>query len=229
MKKILRKLIYNKFLARLLMKPLLYFYSRIYFLVGIYARQLEGIHPKHRIIRYKEWFYDKIESGNVCLDVGCNIGLMTELVSSKASFVYGIDIDPKMIDEASARKQNNNIKYICADVTTFDFSECQSIDCIILSNILEHIKDRVSFLRILVSRIRWHDSNHKRLLFRVPMIDRDWITLYRKEWGVDYRLDKTHCIEYTLDTFREELMQAGLTIIEYKIKFGEIYAVAETR
>ena len=42
------------------------------------------------------------------------------------------------------------------------------------------------------------------------IVDRDWIALYKKEIGVEYRLDKTHYIEYTLDTFQAELKKAGL-------------------
>ena len=37
------------------------------------------------------------------------------------------------------------------------------------------------------------------------MINRDWITLYKKELGIEWRLDKTHYIEYTLESFKEEL------------------------
>lgn len=42
------------------------------------------------------------------------------------------------------------------------------------------------------------------------MINRDWITLYKKELGVEWRLDPTHCTEYTLESLKEELQKAGL-------------------
>jgi len=45
-----------------------------------------------------------------------------------------------------------------------------------------------------------------------------------KELGLDYRLDKTHYIEYTYDTFLEEIESAGLKILSYSIQFGEIWA-----
>ena len=56
-------------------------------------------------------------------------------------------------------------------------------------------------------------------------INRDWITLYKKELGVEWRLDKTHYIEYTLESFKEELKKAGLNLEKYSIQFGEIWAV----
>ena len=56
------------------------------------------------------------------------------------------------------------------------------------------------------------------------MINRDWITLYKKELGVEWQLDKTHHTEYTLETFKRELEQAGLSLEKYSIQFGEIWA-----
>jgi len=57
------------------------------------------------------------------------------------------------------------------------------------------------------------------------MINRDWITLYKKELDVEWRLSNTHFTEYTLESFQEELKDAGLNLKEYKIQFGEIWAI----
>ena len=60
------------------------------------------------------------------------------------------------------------------------------------------------------------------------MINRDWFPLYEKELGLEYRLDMTHYIEYTYDSFKEEMDVAGLKIISYSVQFGEIWAKIET-
>jgi len=57
------------------------------------------------------------------------------------------------------------------------------------------------------------------------MIDRDWITLYKKEQKVEWRLDKGHYTEYTLRDFKEELREANLKIDNFSIKFGEIWVI----
>ena len=75
--------------------------------------------------------------------------------------------------------------------------------------------------------MKWADENHKRFLFRVPLIDREWLVAYKKEMGVEYRLDPTHFIEYTLEQFKDELKQANITIKQVDIRFGEIYAAGE--
>ena len=59
------------------------------------------------------------------------------------------------------------------------------------------------------------------------MFNRDWITPYKKEMGTEWRLDKTHYIEYTRDSFCKEMQGAGIMIKEQEIMWGEIYAVVE--
>lgn len=226
MKDLIKKLVLNKFVAKLLIKPILKLHSFTYEFAGKFAIVLNnGVHPKHEIMQYKEWFLDNIEANWVVLDVGCNTGMMPEVMSTKALFVYGIEINCKNIEEAKRKRQKENIEFICADATTYDYAPLKSIDSVTLSNVLEHIEHRADFLEKLISQIKWKDK--KRLLIRVPMIDREWIVLYKKQLGVEYRLDRTHYTEYTFEQFKKELLKAGITIKEFHIQFGEIYAVCE--
>jgi len=187
----------------------------------------DGTHPKHRITKYKEWFLEHVEPGWVILDIGCNTGLMPYLMANKAKFVYAIDINQRHINEAKLKKHRLNLEYICADATQYDFRGCRKVDCITLSNVLEHIDARKIFLKSLIRNVDWNDRNHKRFLFRVPMLNRDWLVLYKKEMGMSYLSDRTHRIEYTFEEFKKELLEAGIGIVEYSIKFGEISAVCE--
>ncbi len=227
-KKIIKKIISNKNIAINLQKIVLNLHTQTYNLSGILASSVnDGIHPKHRIIKYKEWFTDHIEKGWVVLDVGCNTGMMPEVISKKAKFVYGIELEEKYIKEAIRKRAKDNIKFICADAIAYDYSKLQAIDCVTLSNVLEHIEDRVEFLVKLIQQIRW--NNNKRFLIRVPMIDREWIVIYKKELGLEYRLDRTHFTEYTFIQFKNELNKVKIDILNYYIRFGEIYAVCEAK
>lgn len=213
-------------LQKLFLKPMLNLHSKAYHYSGVLASfKGGGIHPKHHIMKYKEWFLENIEKDWVILDVGCNTGMMPEVMSTKANFVYGIEINCKLIEEAKRKRQRENIEFICADATTFDYTPLQAIDCVTLSNVLEHIEHRVDFLIKLIKQIKWKDR--KRFLIRVPMIDREWIVVYKKELGMEYRLDKTHYIEYTYEEFKKELSGAGVKILKYHVRWGEIYAVCE--
>lgn len=175
-----------------------------------------GIHPKHRIMNYHQFFVDNIEKGDRILDVGCGNGAVAYDLSRKAESVLGIDINEENINYAKKHYQSDNSNFIIGDATKYQFK--RSFDIIVLSNVLEHIKNRTIFLQKIKKLA-------PKILIRVPMIDRDWLVLYKKEKGVEYKLDKTHFIEYTEKTFREEIEKANLKIINYSIQFGEIWAI----
>ena len=215
-------------LAKILIKPILRLHSFCYTWAGRYAVILGGgVHPKHEILRYKQWFLENIEPRWTVLDIGCNTGTMPYSLAEKAAFVYGIEINENHIAVAKTRHASDNIEYICADATIHNYDMCQSIDCVTMSNVLEHVEHRVEFLKKIIAQVRWNDRNNKRFLFRVPTINREWIVLYKKQLGLDHRLDSTHQVEYTLEQFTAELKQADILIKQADIRFGEIYAVCE--
>jgi SAM-dependent methyltransferase len=228
-KSIIKKLILNPFIAKITIPILLRIHSFCYKWSGLMACQLNnGRHPKHEIMKYKEWFLSNIHSNWTILDIGSNDGKMPKLLSTKASLVYGIEISPQLVAKAKQENPEANIQYFCADATVFNYQRCQPIHCITLSNVLEHIENRVSFLlKSLIQNVNWADPQSKRLLIRVPMIDREWIVIYKKQLGLEYRLDPTHFIEYTEEIFKAELNEAGIEIQSSKICYGEIYAICQ--
>ena len=44
-----------------------------------------GVHPKHRILGYHEFFLNKIENNSKILDIGCGIGEVAFDISKKSS------------------------------------------------------------------------------------------------------------------------------------------------
>ena len=228
MRHFLKRAIFSKTLAKFLIRPILRWHSLCYKWAGLYAVILnDGVHPKHYIMKYEEWFLDHIKPGWIVLDLGCDTGMLPALLAEKAAFVYAVEINEERIAVARTQHARPNIEYICADATTHNYDLCQPINCVTMSNVLEHIEHRVDFLKKIVRRIKWADEDHRYFLLRVPMIDREWIVLYKKELGLDYRLDSTHHIEYTLKQFEEELGQANIVPKKVEVRFGEIYAVCE--
>ena len=222
----LKSLIINKATAKLFLKPLLMLHSACYRWISRFAIVLNnGVHPKHLIINYEKWFCDNIKPGWCVMDIGCNTGILAGKIAQKASFVYAIDINPDLIRKARKNNPADNIEYICADANSFSCKTERGIDCIIMSNLLEHIEDRVSLLKKLAYSINWTEKTEKIFLIRVPAFQRDWITVYKKNLGIEYRLDRTHCIEYTNDEFVSELAHAQIKLVRMEIKFGEIYAL----
>lgn len=194
-----------------------YIYSRI----SKYAIILEnGIHPKHRLMKYHDFFVSNIGPDDIVLDIGCGNGSVAYDVAKKAKSVVGIDIDGNKIRDAKKNFLLDNIEYICGDIISWPFK--QKFDVIIMSNVLEHIENRIKFLKKIKGLGR-------KFLIRLPMINRSWVVLYKKELGIEYRLDKTHYIEYTIESFTRELEEADLKIGDYSIQFGEIWAVVTSK
>ncbi len=199
------------------MKLALKLHSFSYKLISYLAIKNEnGLHPKHRLIGYHEFFTKNVNSNDRVLDIGCGNGSLAKDVAKYAKSVTGIDIDEKLIAKAKRKNPAPNLEYKVGDVTR-DLSN-EKFDVIIMSNVLEHIDDRVNFLKSIKPLAN-------KFLFRVPMIDREWVTLYKKELGLDYRLDTTHFTEYTFAQFKDEFEQAGYSIESHSVQFGEIWAV----
>ncbi|MCL5010734.1 MAG: NAD-dependent epimerase/dehydratase family protein [Patescibacteria group bacterium] len=179
-----------------------------------------GLHPKHRLINYHKFFADNISQQDTVLDVGCSEGSLTFDLAKKAAKVVAIDWDEAKISQARQKHQAPNIEYIAGDAASYGFQG--KFNVVVLSNVLEHIVNRIEFLEKM-----------KKLapvfLIRVPMLNRDWLTLYKKEMGVEYRLDKGHFIEYTFESLQKELNRVGLEIKNFSVQFGEICLKASSK
>ena len=92
-------------------------------------------------------------------------------------------------------------------------------DVVVLSNVLEHIVDRVGLLAALLAQTR-----AKTFLIRVPHFERDWKMPMRRAVGANYYSDPDHKIEPAEAEFREETTRAGLVVDELITPWGEIWA-----
>ena len=81
------------------------------------------------------------------LDIGCGGGLLSEPMSRLGAEVIGIDASDKNIEIAKfhAKKNNLNIKYLCASPEKLNTST--KFDVILNMEIVEHVKDVDFFLQ----------------------------------------------------------------------------------
>jgi len=208
-----------KIVSKLFLKSALKLHNWLYKVISVLAIKSEGgLHPKHRLIGYHQFFLNNVSGGDRVLDIGCGNGALAYDVADRVKSVTGIDIEEKNIRKAKAKYSRPNMKYIVGDATKDLTGE--KFDSIILSNVLEHIEDRVGFMKSL-------KGLSFKYLIRVPMMDRDWVPLYKKELGIEWRLDLTHFTEYTEASFREEMNQAGYQVESLSVQFGEIWAVVK--
>jgi len=178
------------------------------------TRKHAGVHPKHDIMRFEEFFLRYVEPPHSVLDVGCSRGTVSSRLAAKARLVTAIDFNTEHIEFARAHHSAGNIRYIIADAITYQPNE--RFDICVLSNVLEHIDDRIG----IVGKLRQISDV---LLVRVPALDRDWWPLYRRSIGVEWRNDTTHYIEHTEEELRAELSAGGWKIDILERKWGEFY------
>jgi len=205
---------------KLILKILLKVHSFCYNWASYFAKRVEpeGIHPKHRLMNYHQFFLDNVLTVDRVIDVGCGKGEIAYDVAAKAAFVLGVDLKEEKIEWARKNLKRDNLEYRVADALA-DLPN-QRFDVVIISNILEHFEDRTKFLEGIKKLA-------PKILIRVPMINRDWITLYKKELGLNWRLHNEHYIEYTKETFYDEMRKANLTIVDFSVQFGEVWAIVK--
>jgi len=80
----------------------------IYYLVGKIATHANhGIHPKHRYMKYHDFFINRISPGDHVLDIGCGNGVVDiEIVQKTGAKVTGIDSDPAKILKPGRETKN---------------------------------------------------------------------------------------------------------------------------
>ncbi len=218
MKKIIKKIVLFPTINRLIHMLLIRCHNTLYsWLTHLAVISNKGIHPKHEILKYNKFFIDQLGPQETVIDIGCGIGHTAYAVAEKVRNVTAIDISAGNIKFAQEKFHRNNIKFLIGDATTYKFD--QRFDAIILSNVLEHIDNRVQFLEQL------HQISNK-ILIRVPMVNRDWLTVYKKNLGFEYRLDRTHFIEYIVPELISELKTAGWKLNKYSVQFGELWGIA---
>jgi SAM-dependent methyltransferase len=204
------------------MRELLEVYSDAYY-AGIDPGAIEydgGVHAKHRLTRYHDFFVERIEPDDMVLDIGCGKGELAYDIAERAgASVIAIDRAAWALAFARERFAHPRVTYIEADALTFTPND--AVDVAVLSNVLEHVAARVELLRALRTRARV-----ARLLIRVPMIDRDWTVPLRRELGLSYFSDPEHQVEFTPALLRDELAAGGWTMGPPTIAWGEVWVEA---
>ncbi|HIJ82930.1 MAG: Methyltransf 11 protein [Magnetococcales bacterium] len=190
------------------------------FLYTIQGRQSvrydKGLHTKYRHTRYIDFFLERVQPGQRVMDIGCGGGLLAFNLAQKGAIVVGMDISPEKILEAQQKHVHPNLTFRQGDALK-EF-ESGVFDCVVLSNVLEHLDQRVVFLQSVMDRYQ-----PSLLLVRVPAFERDWRVPLKKELGVEWRLDPTHEIEYTQESLTREMNASGLKIRHWEVRWGEFW------
>jgi SAM-dependent methyltransferase len=178
----------------------------------------DGVHVKHRIMRYHDFFVERITAGERVLDIGCGYGAVAFSIASRTGAeVVGLDLEAANVAKARTLFAHDRLTFVHGEAP--QTLPPGRFDVIVMSNVLEHIEHRVAFLREVQKR-----ATPARWLIRVPMFNRDWRPALRQELGLYGYGDPTHFTEYTRESFESEMREAGFVIRHLQVNWGEIWA-----
>ena len=110
------------------------------------------------------------------LDIGCNRGDLTFLISNNVRRVTGIDYNSSFIAEAKKKFTGSGITFIAAEAVEYLAGNNHKFDAVILSHILEHLDDPGVFLEVCKRHCRY-------IYLELPDFERTHLNIYRQEVG----------------------------------------------
>src|SRR5712691_4811357 len=80
-----------------------------------------GVHAKHRLMRYHDFFVERIRPGDAVLDVGCGKGeLAHDLVVRGGARVTGVDRNPVSLAFARERFAAPELEFVESDILRWE-------------------------------------------------------------------------------------------------------------
>lgn len=131
--------------------------------------------------------------GKNVLDVGCGRAYGTELMSSYASFITGLDYDQTTVDDNTLRlKELKNIRFIRATIPPLPFED-NTFDVITAFQFIEHIAERKEFLKECLRVLK----PGGKFLVTTPNVKKSFAP------------NPFHVHEYTFDEMKSEVTSVG--------------------
>lgn len=124
---------------------------------GLLLSQVFWANHAHAALHFLDQFLPSLPNGAACLEIGPGHGLFTAIMARRGYGVTAVDISPKVIDQVSSAlarmKLADQVTLAVADIFAPDELPT-AFDAVILSEVLEHVDDPVTFLRAAVKKLR---------------------------------------------------------------------------
>lgn len=154
--------------------------------------------------------YKLIPYGSKVLEIGVGSGRLANILSMrKKCKVYCVEKEPAMANIAKTK---------CVEMLNIDIEETElpyesgAFDCIILGNVLEHMKEPTKIL----TKLKKYLSENGFLIYSVPNIvnwhSRMTIFLGKFEYAESGVFDRTHLRFYNLNSAKKLAQEAGYMI-----------------
>ena len=179
-----------------------------------------GVHVKHRLTRYHDFFVERVSPGERVLDIGSGKGeLAHDLAVRAGADVTGIDVKSPSLAFARERFRHERLRFL--ERNALEALPHGLFDVVVLSNVIEHLEARVDLLRRVGRELR-----PRCVLIRVPAEDRHWHVPLRRELGLSWFSDPSHVVEYDRARLLADLDDAALEPVEVQARWGELWTAA---
>lgn len=174
-------------------------------------------YDKHPLRVYSLKFIQKqISPLDNVLDLGCNLGEVSNKIAEFSNQVVGVDYNNDLITKANSRYNKSNLRFICSDAFSYLEKTSEKFDVIILSHILEHIENPKEFLEKCIPYT-------KKIFIELPDYDKTYLNYYRA--AIKNELNYSD-VDHIWEFDREELFllinDVGLKVIDSEFKYGVI-------
>lgn len=153
----------------------------------------------------------KIKPKGLVLDVGCAMGFFMEEAENQGLQAYGIEISKYASSFIPEKFRNRvfqgSVEEFCQKRLKLPLFKNLSFDLIILSDIIEHVKDPVGILRCLRKTL----SNDGIVIIQTGDSDSFWAKIMKKNWH--FFAPPQHLYFFSKKTLEQVLNQAGYKVI----------------
>ncbi len=163
--------------------------------------------------------YEKyVEKGDKVLDVGCGAGPASLYFSKLGANVKGIDLSEKAIAECNRAKEFYGLKNLEFRNEGFDdYSEQSIYDVVMMTEVLEHLKDDRAALNKIGSLLKKNGF----LLMSVPSVNAPLHKKYMNKHEKDPFDERVgHLRRYSPVQIFNLLYEAGFELVEFKLCEG---------
>ncbi|MBS7786411.1 methyltransferase domain-containing protein [Flavobacterium sp. CYK-55] len=182
----------------------------------IYGRDsIEHLHRYAMVMPYIE--------NKTILDIACGEGYGSNLMSSKATLVHSVDIDPQTIQAAKAKYKKDNIRFQVGSATQIPLED-QSVDVVVSFETIEHHDQHEAMMReikrvlkpngvVIIStpdKLYYSDQRNFQNPFHVlELYKQEFVDLLSASFSNTQLLAQTYCNGNSI--IQDDLQQANLS------------------
>ena len=157
------------------------------------------------------------------LEVGCATGYFTKVLAERDCRVLGMEIDAGAAKQAEAWAERVIVGN-AGDPETWQGVDDGSVDVVTFGDVLEHLHDPLAVLRVAKKKLKPTGF----IVTSLQNIAHGDVRLSLLHGSFRYRelglLDRSHIRFFTIDSVRELLFEAGLTVVDTKRVIVPLFA-----